>query len=130
MTAIVLARIGALLYIGWSVFHFMAAYAVYSLAIVTPQPIVQARVLQTAFYLVAFAVAGALVAILLNWKNSRSGFWLNAIILGVADIPFVLFVLIPVLIPLFPGVAGPLLYVLALIFSGIARSKASAEVAP
>jgi hypothetical protein len=62
--------------------------------------------LQTAFYLVAFATAGIVLAIKLNWNNSREGFWLTATIVGIAEIPFILFVLGPGYVDLWPAYRG------------------------
>jgi len=59
----------------------------------------------------------------MNWRNSRPGFWLNAPIAGVADIPFILFVLIPGYAPFWPGVVGPALWVAGMIFTGLAQIK-------
>jgi hypothetical protein len=48
-----------------------------------------------AFYLAAFAATAIVLALTLNWRNDRLGFWVNGVMVGIADIPFILFVLIP-----------------------------------
>ena len=53
------------------------------------------RLSQLAFYLAAFATTAIVLAIVLNWRNDRLGFWLNAVIIGVGDVPFILFILVP-----------------------------------
>jgi hypothetical protein len=75
--------------------HFTAAYGVYRLAQNSPATMAQGRLMQTAFYLMAFAATAIVLALTLNWRNDRLGFWVNGIIVGIADIPFILFVLIP-----------------------------------
>lgn len=70
------------------------------------------RLEQVAFYLVAFATAGIILATL-NWHNSRLGFWSNAVTVSIGDIPFILFVLIPGYAPVWPGVLGPVLWIAA-----------------
>src|SRR3546814_8661336 len=75
------ARIGAIFYILWGVFHLMAAKAVFGLADLA-NGMTRARLQQDAFYLLAFAVAGMAIAVLLNWRNDRCGYWLNAVLLA------------------------------------------------
>src|SRR5258706_215280 len=64
------ARIGAVFYVLWGVFHLVAANAVYALA-EQSAGMVRARLLQDAFYLLFFAVAGIVVAVILNWRNDK-----------------------------------------------------------
>ena len=82
---------------------------------------VQGRLLQTAFYLLFFAVSGIVIALALNWRNDRQGYWMNGILIAFADIPFVLFVLLPGLAPWWPGLAGPLLWAVAFVFTTFGR---------
>ncbi|MFY9839122.1 MAG: alpha/beta hydrolase, partial [Xanthobacteraceae bacterium] len=70
---------------------------------------VQGRLLQTAFYILFFAISGIVIALAFNWRNDRQGYWMNGILIAFADIPFVLFVLLPGLVPWWPGLTGPLL---------------------
>jgi hypothetical protein len=62
--------------------HFIAAY-----------------LMQTAFYLAAVAATVIVLALTLNWRNDRLGFWVNGVMVGITDIPFILFVLIPAYAP-------------------------------
>jgi hypothetical protein len=118
------AKLGAALYVSWGLLHFTAAYSVYQLAQNSPASMAQGRLMQTAFYLVAFAVTGIVLAITLNWRNDRLGFWANGVTIGIADIPFILFVLIPGYMPWWPGLLGPALWVAAFFFTGLARMSA------
>jgi hypothetical protein len=77
--------------------------------------------MQTAFYLAAFAAAAIIFAITLNWRNNQFGFWINAVMVGIADIPFILFVLVPGYVPWWPGLLGPLLWIAAFFFTTLAR---------
>jgi hypothetical protein len=123
------ARLGAALYVCWGLLHFTAAYGVYNLAQNSPATMAQGRLMQTAFYLAAFATTAIVLAITLNWRNDQVGFWVNGVIVGIADIPFILFVLIPGYAPWRPGLLGPVLWVAAFLLTGLARSIAARPVA-
>lgn len=115
------AEIGAAFYVLWGLLHFKAAFDVYKLAQSVPAAMEQGRLMQTAFYIAAFAIASIVLAITLNWRNDRLGFWANGIMVSVADIPFILFVLMPGYARWWPGLLGPILWALALIFTAIGR---------
>jgi hypothetical protein len=123
------AKLGAVLYVCWGLLHFTAAYSVLKLAQNSPGAMAQARLMQTAFYLAAFAAAAIIFAIALNWRNDRFGFWVNAVIVGIADIPFILFVLVPGNVPWWPGLLGPLLWIAAFFFAALARTRLTAPAA-
>jgi hypothetical protein len=59
-------------------------------------------------------VAGLVTALTLNWRNSPWGYWINLALIGVADIGFIVFVLLPGYIPLWPGLIGPIFWLLGL----------------
>jgi len=107
--------------------HYNAAYGVYQLAQSTPLTIEHGRLEQLAFYLASFATAGIVLATL-NWHNSRLGFWYNAVVIGIGDIPFILFVLVPGYVPVWPGIEGPVLWIAALACTAIAQVRLSGTV--
>jgi hypothetical protein len=115
-----LARMGAVFYVLWGLVHYTAAYSVYQLAQSTPLAIEHGRLEQLAFYLASFATAGIVLATL-NWRNSRVGFWFSAVVLGIADFPFILFVLLPGYVPVWPGILGPVLWIAGLTCTAIAQ---------
>jgi hypothetical protein len=121
------ARIGAGFYVLWGLFHLVAANSVFVLA-EQSTGMVRGRLLQDAFYLVFFAISGILMAVLLNWRNDKQGYWMNGTLLAFADIPFILFVLVPGLIPWGPGLAGPILWLAAFIFTSVGRFSAESDV--
>jgi hypothetical protein len=116
-------KIGATLYILWGLLHVKASIATYQLGMTLEPGIVQGRVFQDAWNLAFFAIAVSITAVLLNWKNSRLGFWLNFSLATVTDLGFIIHVLVPGYIPIVPGIAGPVLWVLAVIFTAIAIRK-------
>ena len=114
-------KIGAALYVCWGLLPFTAALGVYRLAQTSAGTMIQARLLQTAFYLAAFAAAAIVFAITQNWRNDRLGFWTNGVMVSIADIPFILFVLIPGYAPWWPGLLGPIFWVAAFFLTALGR---------
>jgi hypothetical protein len=56
------------------------------------------------------------------------GCWMNRTHIAFADIPFVPFVLVPGLISWWPGLAGPLLWLIAFVFTSIGRFSADLKL--
>ena len=83
----------------------------------------QGRIYQDAFYLLFFALFGIVVAVKFNWKNNKLGYWLNTVIISSADIGFIVTVLMPGYIPLFPGSLGPIVWLIALVLTTIGMLK-------
>lgn len=118
------ARMGAVTYVLWGLLHIQAARLVYMLGNSLDAGMVQGRIYQDAYNLLFFALFGIAIAIMYNWKNSRLGYWLNLVVVSAADIGFIVYVLIPGYAPMVPGAAGPVLWVLAVIFSTLGIRKA------
>ena len=119
-------KIGAVLYLLWGLLHVKASVVTYQLGMTLEPGIVQGRVYQDAWNLAFFAIAVSVIAVLLNWRNSRLGFWLNIGLATVTDLGFIIHVLVPGYIPIVPGIAGPVLWVFAVIFTAAAIRKPSA----
>jgi hypothetical protein len=117
------ARAGAVCYMLWAVLHLLAAWGVYHLGHSLDPSMVRGRVLQDAFNLAAFSVAGFLTAIKLNWRNDDRGYWINLGVIGVADIGFIVFILIPAYLPIWPGIVGPLFWLAGLLLTTVARLR-------
>ena len=122
----VLARLGALCYVFWGLLHYNAAYGLFQLADTVPASVVRGRLQQDGFYLAGLATIGITVGVWLNWRNDRVGFWVNAVAISLADIPFVLFVLRPGYLPFWPGILGPALWIPGLSFTALGRTLDSA----
>lgn len=121
----ILAKLGAITYVLWGIVHIEAARKVYVLGQTLEPGMVQGRIFQDAWNLLFFAVFGVVVAIFLNWKNNRLGYWLNLVVVSTGDIGFIVFVLAPGYLPIMPGALGPMLWVLAAILSTAAITTAS-----
>ncbi|AIO34468.1 putative membrane protein [Burkholderia cenocepacia] len=114
------AKIGTILYVIWACLHFMAARSVYMLGRSLDPSMIQGRIFQDAFNLLFFSIIAIVIAVTLNWRNNVWGYWINLVTVGVADVGFILFVIVPGHMPVWPGILGPVFWVLATIFSTIA----------
>ena len=107
-----LSVVGAICYAIWGCLHLQAAYAVYHVGAALDPGMVQGRVFQDAWNLLFFGVTAIAVALTLNIRNNAWGYWINLGILALADTGLIIFVLIPGYMPRWPGLAGPILWVL------------------
>jgi hypothetical protein len=121
-----LARLGAVCYVLWGLLHYHATYDLFQLAATVPASMVRGRLQQDAFYTAGLATISIIVGLWLNWRNDRFGFWLNAVAIGLGDIPFILFVLLPGYMPFWPGVLGPALWIAGLILTALGQALESA----
>jgi hypothetical protein len=110
-------RIGAIMYVIWGLLHVNAAKMTWQLGSSLDAGLVQARVYQGAFNLLWIALVAIAIAVLLNWKNSRVGYWTNLTLVSLVDIGFIWLVLAPGYVPFFPGILGPVFWILAIVFS-------------
>lgn len=115
---------GAICYALWGCLHLQAAYAVYHLGAALDPGMVQARVLQDAWNLLFFGVTAIAVALTLNIRNNVWGYWINFGVLAVADTGLIFFILIPGHMPLWPGLAGPVLWIIGWILATLAYFRA------
>ncbi len=121
----IFAKLGAITYVLWGILHIEAARKIYALGQTLDPGMVQGRIYQDAWNLLFFALFGIAVGVSLNWKNSRLGYWLNLIVVSAGDIGYIGFVLIPGYVPFMPGALGPILWILAVIFSTIGLMSAA-----
>jgi hypothetical protein len=129
LRTITISRISAFFYIIWGVLHFNAAYEVYKLGALQSPAMIQGRLYQDAWNLAFFASVAVVVAVWFNWRNSTMGYWLNLVTVSVTDIGFVVLVLFPGHAPWFPGVIGPVFWILGAIFSTLAQLSGKKKLA-
>ena len=108
---------GAVLYIFWGLLHLFAALQVFKLGSRLEPGMVQARIYQNAMNLACFAIIVIVIAVVYNLENSHLGYWLNLVLASITDIGFIIYILMPGYLPLRPGILGPVLWILATIFS-------------
>ena len=114
-------KLGAIFYVLWGLLHLYAAWLGFELAGSEEFGVIQSKLYQNAWNLGLIALFAIVIGAWLNWKNSLTGYLLNAIVISVTDIGFVIFILLP-------GISndwiGPILWLLGLLFSTIGIMRA------
>ena len=121
------ASISSVVYVVWGLLHLQAAAAVYRLGGTLESGMLQGRMIQHAWNLLFASVFAIAIAVTLNWRNTRQGYWINTFLVGIVDLGFILFVLIPGYLPLMPGILGPAAWLIAWVLSTIAYLQKSRE---
>jgi hypothetical protein len=114
------SKLGSICYVLWGFVHLQTSYNVYKVGESLPFSMAEARVYQDAWILFFFALSAIVIALWLNWRNDRVGYWINLSLISIVDIGFIVYVLIPKLVPLWPGILGPVLWISGLVFTSIA----------
>ncbi len=114
-------QIGAIIYVLWGLLHIYAAFQVYKLGSRQAAGMVQGRIYQNAWNLAFLAVAVVVVAVVYNWINNPLGYWLNLALTSITDVGFILFVVAAGYLPLWPGLLGPALWIVAVSFSTLGQ---------
>ena len=81
---------------------------------------------ESLLYFIAVTVLGAqaiFVALTLNRVNSPVGFWLNTVVLGVVDVAFVVYHVLPGHVDLIGDLVGPVIWLAATICAAVALEK-------
>jgi hypothetical protein len=117
------ARLGALCYIAWGLFHVNVAHDIYILGFAQNR-ITQGRLYLLAAYMLCIAMFAITVAAFANWRNTELGYWLNICVVGWADGIWVLVVVLLGYVPLQRGLVPPALFVVGAILTTIARHAA------
>jgi len=120
------AKLGAGAYVIWGLLHMVAALDEFTVGSGLEPGLVKGKINQGAWDLLFFALFAIAVAIRYNWRNESLGYWLNLIVVSAADSGFIIFVLLPGYVDVFPGILGPIFWILGLVFSTLGfRSRSS-----
>ncbi len=115
----IFAKLGALCYVGWGVFHIGVARDIYQLGR-TQTGIAQGRTFQLAAYMLTIALFAIVVALAGNWRNRRLGYWMNLWVIGWADAVWVAVVVAPGYVPPVRGLWPPAVYLLGAVLTTFA----------
>jgi hypothetical protein len=118
------AKVGAVVYVMWGLLHLGAALEEFSLGTSVGPGLVQGKLNQGAWNLLFCALASIFIAVRFNRHNSRLGYWLNLVVVGIADVGFLIFVFAPGYAPAIPSLFGPLLWITATILTTVALKDA------
>ncbi|PNG26822.1 hypothetical protein [Methylocella silvestris] len=114
------ARIGAGFYVAWGLFHLRVAYDIYELG-AGQSGLAQGRIFQLAAYMLTISLFVIAVAVLKNSRNDRTGYWLNLIVAGWADLIWVAVVVAPGYVGLLRGLAPPAIFLAGAAATTLAR---------
>jgi hypothetical protein len=117
------ARLGALCYVVWGLFHVKVARDIYALGSAQTD-IAQGRLYQLAAYLLCIALFAIVVAVVANWRNSQRGYWSNLCVIGWADAVWVAVVVLPGYVPVLRGLIPPAIFLMGAVLTTIARRQA------
>lgn len=135
-------RIGAVFYILWGIFHsYIGVFLLITMlrsgtapalsvvgnalppSTLANDPLVNGVLGHYSWNLVWFGLYAIVVALFLNWKNSRTGYWFNLVLVSLTDIGFIFAIVLPGYIGAAAGWTGPVLWLLAAAFTTLAYSK-------
>lgn len=134
-----LARIGAVAYILWGLLHIVTSALALWFTYLLVKPLwagpladaipggwveidggTMAVIRHHSLNVVLFGLVAIVVAAMLNWRNSRTGWLANLVVVGIVDTGFILFLVIPGYIALELGLIGPVLWAIGAILTTIA----------
>lgn len=111
-------KVGAIAYILWGLWHIQVVIRLWQLGATLSEPAgIGVRLQQGAFHILFFVVCAITIGFL-NWRNSRTGFWINLIAIGWTEIGLFWLFILPGSFPWFPrGWIGPTLWLIAVVFT-------------
>jgi hypothetical protein len=83
-----------------------------------------------AFNILWIGVLVTVIAVTMNWKNSRLGYWLNLAIVGATDLGLLVALLLPGTMAWSDGGLGLSLFAVALVASTLGRVRSHPATAP
>lgn len=120
------AKAGAICYVLWGLWHLPVAWQMYASTLSMPAGAVPLRLQQNAFHILFFCLAAIFIGAMLNWRNSRIGYWMNLITIGWTEVGLFLIFMLPGLFPWLPtGFIGPVLWLTAVALTTYAYRAAS-----
>lgn len=130
-------RIGAVFYVLWGLLHVLAgagmllAGAEEQLDLLSTAPLPEAELPAAlaplvhaglsfhGYNLLWFGLLAIGVAVLLNWRNDVTGYWVNLFVVGADDLGLVVFLILPGHLTFAEAGLGPVLFLLAAVLTTI-----------
>ncbi len=131
-------RIGAVFYVLWGIFHaYIGAFLLWQVSrsgtaaalttignalppsLVVSDPVMNGVLGHYAWNLLWFGGWAIAVALVLNWNNSRAGYWFNLALVSLTDLGFIFAIVVPGYIGAAAGWTGPALWILAALFTTV-----------
>lgn len=109
------AGAAAVLYVLWGVLHMGLGVSMVVCDLSGGMPDGELAA-ESLLYFVCVSVLGGqaiFVAVTMNRVNSRVGYWLNVVVLGVVDVGFFVFLVVPGYVDVVGGTAGPVVWLVA-----------------
>lgn len=118
-------KIGAICYALWGAWHLDVVRRIFEGAASIPDVGLQARSYQGGFHILFFCAAAMILAYW-NWRNDRIAYWAQLFTIGWTEVGLFLFFMRPGIFPWLPtGWVGPVLWVLAVLFTTLSLREAS-----
>ncbi|MGF1476290.1 MAG: hypothetical protein ACFB6S_12070 [Geminicoccaceae bacterium] len=115
------ARIGAVAYIAWGLWHIQVVVRLWSAGASFEPEAIGLRLQQGAFHILFFVAVSIIIGAWLNWRNSRTGYWINLVTVGWTEIGLFYLFMLPGLFPWLPtGWIGPALWLVAVVTTTVA----------
>ncbi|WP_211267305.1 hypothetical protein [Nonomuraea candida] len=119
------SAVAAALYGLWGLLHLGLGAAMIVAGVSGGPPAGEAAAESLMFFVCAavFGVQAITVALTMNRLNSRRGYWLNLVTLGVVDVAFLALMVRPGHVDPVGGASGPLIWLLAAVASTVALRR-------
>ena len=114
------ARLGALCYAAWALFHCKVAWDIYVLG-AAETGLVQGRIYQLSAYMLTISLFVLVLSLWRNWRNDRLGYWLNLCVAGWADTIWILVVVLPGYVGALRGLVLPAIFLAGALLTTTAR---------
>jgi hypothetical protein len=121
------ARLGALCYAVWGLFHCKVAWDIARLGL-AQHGLAQGRLYQLAAYMLTIALFVLVVGLSRNWRNDRFGYWLNLCVAGWADGIWIAVVVLPGYVDPLRGFVPPAIFAAGAVLTFLGQRSAHQSV--
>ncbi len=134
-------KVGAIFYLLWGALHIIGGLAIASQKDLPAQvamqgtavpaeqfaglenPVLAGILSYHGFNIAWFGVFAIAIAIIYNWRNRKTGYWMNLLVIGAIEIGLFAFMVVPSYMAFSDASIGLALFALAALFSSIGLGK-------